>query len=138
MKNTPRRSISAAFFLAVLAPTVTFAARMGVALRFVIAEQRTSGERRTYQDTVIFDFEDDATFASDFDGEFNVSLRPTLAAGGVRVEVSVHDLRRAGAFAGEGTAVVALDGREAFVELSTSAERRYGVTLSATRRALPG
>lgn len=114
------------------------AAKTGVKVRFRITEriQKAEGkaETRTYENAVLVSFGE--KFTGDLHNEFRISLMATEMDKSANVEIAVHDIRRGGSFAGQGSAVVPFGG-ETLLELSKGDERTYSVILRAERHELP-
>ena len=138
MANLSRRRLSLLFLAPFFAAVPVRAAEIGVKVRFRVSE-KTPGkdgnfETRTYENAVLMSFGE--KFTGDFNKEFRVSLLAFELDNSARIEIAVHDLRRAGVAAGQGSVVVPFVG-ETLLDLSKVEERSYSVVLRAEKHALP-
>ena len=138
MANLSRRRLSLLFLAPFFAAVPVRAAEIGVKVRFRVSE-KTPGkdgtfETRTYENAVLMSFGE--KFTGDFNKEFRVSLLAFEMDNSARIEIAVHDLRRSGVAAGQGSAVVPFVG-ETLLDLAKVDERSYSVVLRAEKHALP-
>ena len=138
MANLSRRRLSLLFLAPFFAAVPVRAAEIGVKVRFRVSE-KTPGkdgnfETRTYENAVLMSFGE--KFTGDFHKEFRVSLLAFEMDKSAKVEIAVHDLRRSGVAAGQGSAVVPFVG-ETLLDLAKVDERSYSVVLRAEKHALP-
>jgi hypothetical protein len=138
MIDLNKRRLSTLLFATLFIGSHAQAGETGVKVRFRITE-RTKGadgkvELRTYENAVLMSFGE--KFTGDFQGEFRVSLLALEVENSAKVEITVHDIRRSNALAGQGATSVPFNG-EKLLELSKNEERSYSVVLLAEKHALP-